>query len=257
MRRVRADKPAGTQPRGAFTLIELLIVVAIISLLVAIVIPSLARARELARRALCAHNLHQIYNCLGMYTNQDVHGRLPYPGPDVGWPQLLFRMYYTDHSSYGSIQDLPANLGCLIEADLAGSWHEDNLFRCPSHPPESDLASSFGKPSHGNYWFSPRMHTWVNLNSAYNRQRFTELGETSTQAARLEDIPPGRGFYCDVIRRGTDVINCHSEGINMLFVSGSVRFIRDTNPAWLADPDRDYGYDPWGTDRLWKHFERQ
>ena len=48
-----------------FTLIELLVVIAIISLLVSILIPSLKRAKELARRAVCASNLHQP----GLFTN--------------------------------------------------------------------------------------------------------------------------------------------------------------------------------------------
>lgn len=46
-------------PRG-FTLIEVLVVVAIIALLVAILIPSLSRARELARRTVCASRLHNL-----------------------------------------------------------------------------------------------------------------------------------------------------------------------------------------------------
>ncbi len=44
----------------AFTLIELLVVVAIIAILISILIPALSAAREQARRAKCASNLHQI-----------------------------------------------------------------------------------------------------------------------------------------------------------------------------------------------------
>lgn len=46
----------------AFTLIEVLVVVAIIALLVAILLPSLASARDQARAAQCAANLHQGLN---------------------------------------------------------------------------------------------------------------------------------------------------------------------------------------------------
>jgi prepilin-type N-terminal cleavage/methylation domain-containing protein/prepilin-type processing-associated H-X9-DG protein len=51
----------------AFTLIELLVVVAIMAILMSILVPSLASAREYARRAGCAGNLQAIGKALAMY----------------------------------------------------------------------------------------------------------------------------------------------------------------------------------------------
>jgi prepilin-type N-terminal cleavage/methylation domain-containing protein len=53
----------------AFTLIELLIVVSIITLLIAILLPSLGRAREQAREVVCLSNLQQLGAGATMYMN--------------------------------------------------------------------------------------------------------------------------------------------------------------------------------------------
>lgn len=55
-------------PRG-FTLIELLVVVAIMALLLAILLPSLSRARQMARRTYCMSNMREIGKALLFYAD--------------------------------------------------------------------------------------------------------------------------------------------------------------------------------------------
>ncbi|MDD3789647.1 MAG: type II secretion system protein [Petrimonas sp.] len=63
-----------TKKARAFTLIELLVVIAIISLLVSILLPSLNKARELARTVVCLTNYRNIGTASSMYTS-DFDGR--------------------------------------------------------------------------------------------------------------------------------------------------------------------------------------
>jgi prepilin-type N-terminal cleavage/methylation domain-containing protein len=74
--------PVAKQGRHGFTLIEVLVSVGVVALLIAILLPTLSRAREQARQTRCASNLRQVGAGLELY-NQTYHF-LPLVATPVG-----------------------------------------------------------------------------------------------------------------------------------------------------------------------------
>ncbi len=76
--------------RFGFTLIELLVVIAIIALLVSILVPSLSRAKDLAKGVVCASALRQLSFALTMYTEEN-DGILPSYDLFTSSPRLWYQ----------------------------------------------------------------------------------------------------------------------------------------------------------------------
>ena len=94
--------------RTAFTLVELLVVIAVIGILIALLLPAVQQAREAARRSQCRNNMKQLG--LALHNYHDTHLAFP-PGwigvaggvqdPEgesgVGWGALI--LPYMDQSA--------------------------------------------------------------------------------------------------------------------------------------------------------------
>ena len=77
----RLHAPPVRQRRLAFTLVELLMVIVVVSAMAAILLPAVQSARETARRTQCKNNLKQL--ALGALNHHDVQGHFPTGG--WGW----------------------------------------------------------------------------------------------------------------------------------------------------------------------------
>src|SRR5205085_6534300 len=96
----RSRLPVTSAP--AFTLIEVLVVVAIIALLIAVLLPSLSRARDQARCTVCITHERQMGEAMSVFATE-YRGRVPrglsqHPGTGnllrpPNWIRMIARMF--------------------------------------------------------------------------------------------------------------------------------------------------------------------
>ena len=134
--------PKVSRCRG-FTLVELLVVIAVIAILVALLLPAVQQAREAARRTQCKNNLKQIG--LALHNYHDVHQTFPIgarrqrgTGPSwmVGILPFIEQQNLYDgfdmHSPHNGFPALPPPFGSNNGSKMDGVVLA--IFRCPSSP---------------------------------------------------------------------------------------------------------------------------
>lgn len=222
--------------RGAFTLVELLVVIGIIAMLISILLPSLNSARNAARSLKCLANLHSIGQGINIYAASNKQS-LPYGywQPDANdnskssdWAILISTALGKGYGTYGTqngtdnsqIQGLftcpvakldvdgqiprklhysahPRLMPDLASLDtLKGGGATLRPYRLPTIKRSSDIALIFDGSQCNIIGYAPGQLNW-NSNAVAKNLDASGLGRTDSQN--------GRSWNCFVTKAGMDL----------------------------------------------------
>jgi type II secretory pathway pseudopilin PulG len=243
--------------RRAFSLLELLVILAILALIMGILAPAFVHTREQARRTACASNLRSLGVGLHLYSTM-APGEFPAIGPKVdnGAMYLFDPSTRTSAPSTTGIPSPTVDLWTIVSR----SYCIPKQFLCPSTRDEPDPAQDSG----AYYDFLAP----ANLSYGYQYQHSPHsriLGFNS-----LPDLPlmadanpyvkggaPPADFAADRVSpfRGNSANHPDRQGQNVLYVAGDVAFefgpdigmSGSPNPGLQISRGRDHCYAVHGT----------
>ncbi|RMD83255.1 MAG: prepilin-type N-terminal cleavage/methylation domain-containing protein [Lentisphaerae bacterium] len=114
-------RPDSARIQG-FTLIELLVVVTIIAILAAILLPSLSRARAIAKTTVCKNNIKQLGLVMRLYT-EEFNAVPPTKFGCCPWPKPQWIWVFRDYSEENGARMRPYKW-------QSGGWKEGDVY-CP------------------------------------------------------------------------------------------------------------------------------
>ncbi len=227
-------------PRTGFTLIEILVVVGIIALMIAILLPALARVRENARSSLCANNLRQIATGWVLYAQQHkdsiVAGRFP---SISGSTHPKANLYWV-----GNGYKYRARWFAVLGAQVG-------LYAYKTPSPEK--ADDNSQPVDGKVFLDPAVPERNNTRNYTYGYNFQFLGNSRTRnggqfgdfinwPVKLEDVRPASGTVMAADNLGTAAAFPADQRLPYDNTGGSMdtdpqqKLRRLGNHAWSLDP---------------------
>jgi prepilin-type N-terminal cleavage/methylation domain-containing protein len=250
---VEARTTREPEARG-FTLIELLVVIAIISLLVSVLLPSLNRAKELAKRAVCSNTLRNLGSIFVTYANEYDGYVMPlwnYTtfGGSGGYRCWAFFLY----EAYGH------GMGYFPGFAAVTVGQRDAGMSCPEVPLDEMIDPANGQGWSGtNFGLNmavsvpPRTGLFAGLNTVvYTRhpngtlRRFETISSESNTYLLADAHASGNTAALHTLHRSWAVR--HAESMNACFV--------DVHVEAFPDPHPDIEIMPWS--QRWSLFEHQ
>jgi prepilin-type processing-associated H-X9-DG protein/prepilin-type N-terminal cleavage/methylation domain-containing protein len=227
--------------RFAFTLVELLVVIGIIALLIAILLPSLAKARVQANTVKCASNLRQLGTITQMYANEN-KGYIPRDyntGSQYETGQYLYaeqfgKYFLKDFVSIGNQGGAPASRDIALKPQFA----RIGVYQCPVFPNDEQQLDyvSNGFQITPKYFRTGRAQPSINITQIKHGSEILYLteGNAELEAGGPNNNPPPNYTAHDVWkdahiigtsgdRRIMDLTDKRHGGmINCLYIDGHV-----------------------------------
>lgn len=225
--RVTGRPMPGNNRRGAFTLLELLVVISIMGMLIGLLMPSLTRAREQARDTQCRVRLRGLF--LANLTYVQDNGVFPALNNDEDDGAWQYNYVIFDG------RDFEENFGPLVN-DGVTIQNVEQLF-CPT---QKDLYHSFATLE--NPWPVVR---GLDTNSAYGR-RYHLSGKPLSRIRRTS------AFAADIFHLPRVIRSGHKNGVNVVYSDGHTRWVKD--PGILTRNDLAKPFDPLDNkivDKIW------
>lgn len=213
----------------AFTLIELLVVIAIIAILAAMLLPSLAKAKEAGKRISCVNQLHQLDLSAQMYVNDNEES---YPPRSVSnrWPDKFYNDYGKNLKMLvcpSEVTNSPATAGPVtIPADSAPRSYLINGWN--DYFKDTLDAAGFAQYMAGSY---PK---GLKATAILLPTETAVFGEKKPDVADYYmDLLEGNGNDFDaILERGKHDTKA---GSNYAFADGSARFIKKNAALYPAN----------------------